>query len=216
MLGYAEQYEYVVSLADDDLAAFGGREETAAMLLGAAVATCDYYIANTPTDGVPYWDTGAPGLRALGEYLERPADPFNDHEPVDSSAAAIAAQALLRLGRVMDERDDASATRYRGAGLALTRTLLDAPYLSLDPAHHGLLLHAVYHRPNGWDYLPPGSAIPYGEASMWGDYHLRELALYVGRAATSGPYLTFHAPLADEETASDVGVSDISAVTRTS
>ena len=53
---------------------------------------------NTPADGVPYWDTGAPGLINLGDYLNKPADPFNDFEPVDSSAAAIAAQGLLRLG----------------------------------------------------------------------------------------------------------------------
>ena len=32
----------------------------------------------TPADGVPYWDTGAPGLAGLGDYLDRPADPFND------------------------------------------------------------------------------------------------------------------------------------------
>jgi hypothetical protein len=61
-------------------------------MLKAAKATCDFYIDNTPVDGVPYWDTGAPGLNKLGDYLNRPADPFNDHEPVDSSAAAIAAQ----------------------------------------------------------------------------------------------------------------------------
>ena len=26
---------------------------------------------------------------------------------------------------------------------------------------------------------------------MWGDYHLRELALYIQRLATGAPYLTF-------------------------
>ena len=34
--------------------------------------------------------TGAPGLAMLGDYRNRPAEPFNDHEPVDSSAATIA------------------------------------------------------------------------------------------------------------------------------
>jgi hypothetical protein len=29
---------------------------------------------------------------------------------------------------------------------------------------------------------------------MWGDYHLRELVVYVGRAAAGGRYLAFHAP----------------------
>jgi hypothetical protein len=77
-------------------------------------------------------------------------------------------------------------------------TLLDegGPYLSTDPAHEGLLLHSIYHRPNGWDYVPPGSSIPRGESSQWGDYHLREAALLVRRLATGGPYLTFfgHVP----------------------
>jgi hypothetical protein len=27
---------------------------------------------------------------------------------------------------------------------------------------------------------------------MWGDYHLREVALYVQRIATQQPYLTFY------------------------
>jgi hypothetical protein len=143
---------------------------------------------------VPCWDTGAPGLSALGNYLDRPADPFNEHEPVDSSAAAIAAQALLRLGHLLQDRDAALAERYWAAGLSVTRTLLDEPYLSRDPQHHGLLLHSVYHRPNGWDHVPAGSRIPYGESSMWGDYHLRELALYVGRVADGDPYLAFYAP----------------------
>ena len=31
-----------------------------------------------PTDGIPYWDTGAPNLHRLGNYLDCPADPFND------------------------------------------------------------------------------------------------------------------------------------------
>ncbi len=29
---------------------------------------------------------------------------------------------------------------------------------------------------------------------MWGDYHLRELALYLQRVATEGPYYTFFGP----------------------
>ena len=28
------------------------------------------------------------------------------------------------------------------------------PYLSVDPNHQGLILHSVYHRPNGWDHIP--------------------------------------------------------------
>ncbi|MCF2940927.1 hypothetical protein L1N85_21295 [Paenibacillus alkaliterrae] len=42
-----------------------------------------------------------------------------------------------------------------------------------------MLLHSVYHRSNGWDYVPAGAAVPLGESSMWGDYHAMELALYL-------------------------------------
>jgi unsaturated chondroitin disaccharide hydrolase len=72
------------------------------------------------------------------------------------------------------------------------------PYLSTDPSHHGLLLHSVYHWPNGWDHVPQGAKVPRGESSQWGDYHLREVALYVRRLATGAPYYTFFGPAAAE------------------
>ena len=53
------------------------------------------------------------------------------------------------------------------------------------------ILHSVYHWPNGWDHVPAGSRIPRGESSQWGDYHARELALYIHRLATDASYLTF-------------------------
>jgi hypothetical protein len=192
MCGFAEQLEFLDTAGDDELAPFGGRETIVAELRKAAEATCDFYIDNTPVDGVPYWDTGAPGLWRLGDYLSAPADPYNDHEPVDSSAAAIGCQGLLRVGAWLDKRGEREAgSRYRQAGLSVLRTLLEEPYLSASHQHQGLLLHSVYHRPNGWDHIPKGRKIPCGESCMWGDYHLREAALYVQRIAESRPYLTF-------------------------
>ncbi|WP_432987935.1 hypothetical protein [Dactylosporangium sp. CA-233914] len=166
MLGFAELLEFS---PDDTFAE-------------AARATCDFYIDSAPRDGVPYWDTGAPGIAGLD--LDAPADPFNDFEPVDASAAAIGAQGLLRLGRALGD------PRYTQAGLTVARTLLAEPYLSTDPNHQGLLLHSVYHRPNGWDQVHEGQKVPNGESSMWGDYHLRELGLYLLRLE-NGPYYTF-------------------------
>jgi len=200
MLGYAELLEWLTTRDEVELASVGGRDAVRATWLKAARATCDFYIRHTPTCGVPYWDTGAPGLAKLGDYENKPADPFNDYEPVDSSAAAIAAQALLRLGHylVHEAGETASGVRYVEAGLATVRTLLDEPYLSTDADHDGLLLHSVYHRPNGWDYVPPGRSVPCGESSMWGDYHIREVALYVERLAENAPYYTFYGPVADE------------------
>ena len=115
---------------------------------------------------------------------------FNDQER-DSSAAAIAAQGLLRVARLVGGRGG-DGTRYEQAGLRVLDTLIDdaGPYMSADPQHQGLLLHSVYHWPNGWDHVPAGSRVPRGESSMWGDYHLREVALYVKRWR-GAPYLIF-------------------------
>jgi unsaturated chondroitin disaccharide hydrolase len=189
--GYAEQLEFLASLAPAAWEGIADRATTLARFVETARATADFYIANCATDGIPYWDTGAPGLASLPDHLEQPAQPFNNHEPVDSSAAAIAAQGLLRLGTYLGADDEAAAAKYRQAGLTTARTLFGEPYLSTDPGHEGLLLHSVYHRPNGWDHVPPSRRIPCGESSMWGDYHARELALLLLREAENRPYLRF-------------------------
>jgi hypothetical protein len=196
MLGYAEQLEWIATRQDAELEKLGGRDAVEAVMLNAARATCDFYIANTPTDGIPYWDTGAPGLARMGSFLDRPAEPFNDYEPVDSSAAAIGAQGLLRLGRYLHVKgQSADGARYLQSGLTVCSTLFDAPYLSADVDHQGLVLHSVYHRPNGWDHIPEGRKVPCGESSQWGDYHARELALYVQRLYEAKNYLTFFGQL---------------------
>jgi unsaturated chondroitin disaccharide hydrolase len=147
--GFAEQLEFFRD-SDPDLAA---------VMEKGARATCDFYIENTREDGIPSWDTAS-------------------DDPIDSSAACIAAQGFLRLGRHLNEE------RYLQAGLTIASSLFDEPYLSTDPDHQGLILHSVYHRPNGWNWEP-------GESSMWGDYHARELGLYLLRLAGGGPYLKF-------------------------
>src|SRR5687767_9422511 len=101
--GFAEQIEFLESI--------GGPKSTLKIMHKAATATADFYLENCCADGVPVWDTGAPNLWRLGDYLSTDSDPYNDWEPVDSSAAAIAAQGLLRLGR-------------REAAVAIADTLL--------------------------------------------------------------------------------------------
>jgi hypothetical protein len=180
------------------------RDAVEALFLRTACAACDFYLSQTPTDGVPYWDTGAPGLVQLGDYLSRPADPYNDYEPVDSSSAAISAQGLRRLGGYLETQADRLAgmdldldgdgarrhsaaairergDRYRRAALVAANTVFGEPYLSTEAHHQGILLHTIYHRPNGWDYVHEGSRIPNGESCMWGDYHLLELAVMFQR-----------------------------------
>lgn len=92
----------------------------------------------------------------MGAPYDRESDPENAVEPVDSSAAAIAAQGLLRFAAWLRASERTGGDRYYQAGLSVLRTLLDDRYLSLDRQHQGLLLHSQYHRPNGWDYVRSG------------------------------------------------------------
>lgn len=203
--GFAEQLEFLRAAVGGDAPEFqaDGRSlrEVERLFRKAALATADFHLEHCCADGIPMWDTGAPNLHRLpSDYLRRKSDPYNPWEPVDSSAAAIAAQGLIRLGNYLSggkgakagTRGAKEAERYRLAGLKIAETLFSEPYLSTDVRHQGLLLHSVYHRPNGWDYVAPGQKVPNGESSMWGDYHARELALLILREARGEPYLTFY------------------------
>ena len=208
VLGYPELLEMLQwcdpgEVAELAVPSMESAEAARARLLQTARATADFLIDNSASDGIPYWDTGAPGLAQLGDWRSRPGEPDNPAEPVDSSAAAIGAQGLLRLGALLAGSDAEAARRYTQAGLTMAHTLFAAPFLSEDPSHQGLLLHAVYHRPNGWDHVPAGSAVPNGEACMWGDYHLLELAVLVQRLGRGGR-LTWLSPRAG---AADLGHS---------
>jgi hypothetical protein len=199
ILGFAEQLEFLHARGKPRFAERPQNSKQSAgrdieqTMLKAARATADFYLANSCADGIPMWDTGAPNLHRLSaNYLERPADPFNKWEPVDSSAAGIAAQGLIRLGNhLVVIGDKKNGARYRQAGLTIASTLFAEPYLSTNLKHQGLILHSVYHRPNGWDCIAPGQKVPNGESSMWGDYHARELALMILREAKAESYLTF-------------------------
>ena len=193
MCGFPEELEFFDAMDDLGIEPPANKNEIVNTLLKGAKATCDFYIKNTPTDGIPYWDTGAPNLHKLGDYLDRPSDPYNDYEPIDSSAAAIGAQGLLRLGKYLKKHGDEQAgEQYWQAGLQTVKSLLDKPYLSTDNNHQGLILHSIYHQPNGWDHVPEGSKIANGESSMWGDYHAREVVLYLTKLIKEESYYTFY------------------------
>src|SRR3984885_12392725 len=139
MLGFAELMEFcwqakyapTVDQLPQDL------ESTLPWLERAARASCDFYIQQgTASDGICYWDTGAPQLYRLGDWQAKATDPYNDYEPVDASASAIAAQGLLRLGHLLG----AAGEVYTQAGLTIANELLREPYLAVDPQHEGLLL----------------------------------------------------------------------------
>ncbi len=189
--GYAEELEFFKTIP-------AGAFKQATSLSKAAVVkayeqagkdTADHFIKEaTAKDGVTYWDDGAPGLAHMPDWRDHDADPYNDHEPVDSGASAIAAQGLIRLGRHLG---GAKGKPYVQAGLTTARTLFGDLYLATRPSHQGILLHNIYHQPNGWDHVPKGRKVPCDESAMWGDYHLLELANLIKRIGEGGKYPTF-------------------------
>lgn len=192
MLGFAEELEFFKTIPANTFKAACGlaKPDVLKVYERNAKETCDHYIKDVSTlDGITYWDDGAPGLHKLGDWRDRPADPYNDYEPVDASASAIAAQGLIRLGNYLGRTGKGKP--YYQAGLTVARTLFDEPYLSTKSKHQGLLLHSIYHWPNHWDHVPKGSKVSHSGSSLWGDYHLLELALLIHRMANGGPYLKF-------------------------
>jgi len=116
-----------------------------AFFLDVAERCAGYYLDNTPDNGVPYWDYGASGI---------------PDEPLDSSAAAIAAGALWKLKDLAVKRR--SGDVYRNAALKILATLTGDKFLGKG---EGILGHGVYHRPQGWGV---------DESVMWGDYFFME------------------------------------------
>ena len=156
-----------------------------------ATSVADHILSESPIDGIPYWDGGAPGLYKIEDYKNKPADPYNRFEPVDASAAAISVQGLFRLSRYLREKDYEKSSRYFNAAMTMMTTLLNDEYLSLEEDHQGLLLHSIYHQPRGWDNVRKGQAISNCESSMWGDYHLLEAGVYLQKLLSGKEYLTF-------------------------
>ena len=190
--GYAEQLEFFDTLSAEELEPYGGYDLATAHIRKAAEATADFYIENTAQDGIPY------GIQARPVWLNSAI--IWPHLPTHSTISnlwivppqQLRRRLLIRLGNYLRKHGESEAgDSYYQAGLTVAKTLFAEPYLSESDTHQGLLLHSVYHRPNGWDYVPEGRKIPCGEASMWGDYHARGLAVLLWREINEKPYLTF-------------------------
>jgi len=129
--------------------------------LEASLKAADRYLALLPADFVPPADFDS-DLKGL--------------EFKDSSAAAIAASAFLRLQRVVEA--PALKKKYLDAATATLRSLTSAPYFSKDDDKASLLVYAArnYH-------TDPNHALT-NTSLIWGDYYLLE-ALLQYRAITT-------------------------------
>ena len=204
--GFAEQLEFLSTLTADARPVVGSRERRAgARRRGARHVRLLYRLGR-----LRRWHPLLGHRRARTVVTRRLGQP---RRPIRSTIASPSTARPRPLGRRACCASAGSSTgrgedgsRYTQAGLRVLDTLFDeaGPYLSQDPNHQGLLLHSVYHWPNGWDHVPAGARIPRGESSQWGDYHAREAALYVKRLAEGGAYLAFYGPGGDRAQGSGV------------
>ena len=116
--------------------------------LDTAQDCADYFLTHTNSDGIPPWDFQAP--------------PEN-RKLVDTSAAAIAASALLRLCRMLP--DPVKGFYYWSCALHILKTLCEKYTAVNDPDWEGILKGGVYHMQKD---------LGVNESVMWGDYFFCE------------------------------------------
>ncbi|MPN16027.1 Unsaturated chondroitin disaccharide hydrolase [bioreactor metagenome] len=117
----------------------------------------DYFLAHLPDDLICYWDL----IFTEGD------------EERDSSACAIAINGLLLLSSLLGVHD-AKALEYRTKALAMLLELCRNYTSASIPHSNGILLHAVYGKPNGAGI---------DECTIWGDYfYMEALGTLLGTA----------------------------------
>jgi unsaturated chondroitin disaccharide hydrolase len=116
--------------------------------LQTAEACATYFFGNTHADGVPPWDFNAPA---------------HNRQLLDTSAAAIAAAALLRLRAATPDR--LRSHFYWSSAALIVRTLCQKYLARKDKKWEGILRGGVYHihKELGVD-----------ESVMWGEYFFVE------------------------------------------
>lgn len=123
-------------------------------LIELAKKIANYFINRLPEDEVCYWDL----LFTEGNEQER-----------DSSAAAIAACGLLELLKSLPLMDEYK-TIYENVVLKMLKSLNENYTYKQDPKSNGILLHAVYAKPQGRGV---------DECCIWGDYYYFEALVRV-------------------------------------
>ena len=133
--------------------------------------------------GFSTWTRGlAWAICGLGETLEI----------IDKLQESDYEQVISKKDLIEELSQAAQATaEFYLANMPLDGIPYSEPYLSTKASHQGLILHSIYHQPNGWDYVPEKGKVAHGESSMWGDYHARELALLIQRMAKNEPYYSY-------------------------
>ncbi|MBW2524291.1 MAG: glycoside hydrolase family 88 protein [Deltaproteobacteria bacterium] len=114
-------------------------------MLATAERLAGWFIDHLPADHIPYWDFEAPDL---------------PHEPRDTSAAAIAASALMDLADAVS--DPARSATYRDAAHSILHSLTSTDYLAEGTSSSAILRHGYYHGP---------------KSVIFGDYYFIEAAL---------------------------------------
>ncbi len=117
-------------------------------LLKTAEECADYYLRNANADGIPPWDFNAPASR---------------RNLLDTSAAAIAASALLRLGRLL--QDPMKGHFYSSSALMTLRMLCEKHVGKKDKKWEGILKGGVYH---------VHKELGVDESVIWGEYFFVE------------------------------------------
>jgi unsaturated chondroitin disaccharide hydrolase len=115
--------------------------------LDLAERLADYFLTRTGPDLVPFWDFD---------------DPAIPNAPLDTSASAIVASALLDLAAL--HPDPQKAERWRKQAIDML-SVLCRRYLATDAAHRGLLRQGCYSKPHNEGVM---------SAVMFGDYFFAE------------------------------------------
>jgi unsaturated chondroitin disaccharide hydrolase len=117
--------------------------------LETAELNADFYVDNTPADGIPPNDYNATS---------------GPHQRPESSAAAVAASGFLDLASFTPSR--AKSRLYRDTAFRILGTLSSDEYLARStPGWEGVLKHGAYHIDKG---------LGVDESVMWGEYFFVE------------------------------------------
>jgi hypothetical protein len=138
------------------------RETRDERFLDAAKKIAEYFVANLPSDSVPYWDFQGPNA---------------PHERKDVSAAAIGASALLELSTLV--QDSAKKAEYFKRAEAILASVSFPPYLAQGLKGYAILQRAAFGHPDLDAEFPEGLSL------IFADYYFLE-ALSRYRKMTDG------------------------------